>query len=154
MINQVCLQNAHRDGGNLDTGMYTNPHPHMHIYMYNNLVWSWHWMISLTTVACESGSSVALPAGGNLFTSWDVKYFLFGAQFHIWVYVLLLLQVRCGCTGVDVGKDCKVLFLFSLSRKIKIKEIFIWNCLWRRPILFIFCNCSWVSVNIPCDSKA
>lgn len=154
MINQVCLQNAHRDGGNLDTGMYTNPHPHMHIYMYNNLVWSWHWMISLTTVACENGSSVALPAGGNLFTSWDVKYFLFGAQFHIWVYVLLLLQVRCGCTGVDVGKDCKVLFLFSLSRKIKIEEIFIWNCLWRRPILFIFCNCSWVSVNIPCDSKA
>lgn len=53
-----------------------------------------------------------------------MKYFLFGAQFHIWVYVLLLLQVRCGCTGVDVGKDHKVLFLFSLSRKIKIEEIF------------------------------
>lgn len=53
-----------------------------------------------------------------------MKYFLFGAQFHIWDYVRLLLQVRCGCTGVDVGKDCKGLFLFSLSRKIKIEEIF------------------------------
>lgn len=36
----------------------------------------------------------------------------------------LLLQVRCDCTSVDVSKDCKVLFLFSLSMKIQIEEIF------------------------------